>query len=144
MKDSALTGKKNPIDINDAKTWTQKWQDDNKKHAKAFLIPISDLLGCMTEMGLTITKDANGNYVSSIPDANLRAYMGIDVNDLSNGFGEKLVIVGTVKNGTIQSDIVQGGTYPTGGGIKINGSGAYDFTTPCPNDCDPGSPLNHN
>jgi hypothetical protein len=141
MKESALTPKKNPVDINDAKAWTQKWQDENPKHAKAFLIPINDLLGCMTEMGLTITKDANGNYISSNPIAHLRAYMGIDINELANGHGEKLVIVGTVKNGTTISDIVQEGVYPSGGGVKINGSGAYDFTSPCPNLCDDKSPL---
>jgi hypothetical protein len=141
MKDSALTPKKNPVDIADAVAWTKKWQDDNKSHAKAFLIPIKDLLGCMTEMGLTITKDpVTGKYVSSDPNADLRAYMGIDVNDIANGFGEKLVIVGTVKNGTIHSDIVQGGTYPKAG-VTLNGSGAYDITKPCPSDCDGLSPL---
>jgi hypothetical protein len=93
-------------------------------------------------MGLTISKDANGKYVSSNPNADLRAYVGIDVTDLTNGYGEKLVIVGTVKNGTIHSDIVEGGTYPASG-ITRNGSGAYDLTKPCPNNCDDLSPLFH-
>ncbi|MEH6534932.1 MAG: hypothetical protein V7719_00960 [Psychroserpens sp.] len=133
----------NPVPIKDAEAWTLKWQTENPKHAKAFLIPVADLLGCMTEMGLTISKDANGNLVADKPDTNVRAYMGVDVNQ-SEGFGEKLVIVGTVKDGSVHSDIVEGGSFPKGGGVKLIGSGAYDFTTPCPADCDPKSSLNHN
>jgi hypothetical protein len=142
MKDSALTPPQNPVDIDDAIAWTKKWQRENSDHAKAFLIPIQDLLGCMTEMGLTITKDASGKYVSSDPDADLRAYIGIDEKQLATGFGEKLVIVGTVKNGTIHSDIVKGGDYPTEKATII-GSGAFDITKPCPNNCDELSPLFH-
>ena len=133
----------NPIDIADAKAWTKKWQDDNPKHAKAFLIPVDDLLACMTEMGLTISKDANGVYESNDANAKIRAYMGIDVNNLSVGFGEKLVYVGTVKDSGTYKDIVEDGSYPSGGNIRRIGSGAFDFTNPCPNECDTNSSLYH-
>ena len=98
----------------------------------------------MTEMGLAITRDASGKYVASDPDADLSAYMAIDDTYISkvNGYGEKLVIVGTVKDGQTNRNIVEGGTYPKTD-IKINGSGAYDLTTPCPNVCDEGSSIFH-
>ncbi|SDR83495.1 hypothetical protein SAMN04515667_0792 [Formosa sp. Hel1_31_208] len=132
----------NPVKLSDAKAWTLKWQNDNPNHAKAFLIPVADLLMCMTEMGLTISRDKNGNLVADDPNAQVRTYMGADESQ-SEGFGEKLVIVGTVKNGAIQSDIVENGSFPTDGGAKLIGSGAFDFTKPCPSNCDPKSPLNH-
>ena len=131
-----------PVKLSDAEAWTLKWQNDNPKHAKAFLIPVSDLLMCMTEMGLTISRDAKGNLVADDASAQVRAYMGVDENQ-SDGFGEKLVIVGTVKDGNTSCDIVENGSFPTGGGAKLIGSGAFDFTKPCPSDCDPKSPLNH-
>ncbi len=72
------------------------------------------------------------------------------------GWGEKLLIVGTEKTtqvnkqgNIIYRDIVQDETDGSGGahrypsGITLNGSGVYDFTNPCPNDCDDDSPLNH-
>ena len=133
----------NPINIKDAKAWTKKWQDDNPKHAKGFLIPVDDLLACMSEMGLTITKNSDGVYESNNSNARIRAYMGIDVNNLSEGFGEKLVYVGTVQDEGIYKDIVEEGSYPTGGNITRIGSGAFDFTNPCPNECDPNSSLYH-
>ncbi len=133
---------KNPIPIANAKTWTKKWQVDNPNHAKAFLMHVDDLLACITEMGLSISRNAQGHYVCDNSEAQLRAYLGIDVNNLSQGFGEKLVFVGTVKDGATYKDIVEDGSYPTKGVTRI-GSGAFDLTTPCPNDCDTNSSLYH-
>ena len=130
----------NPINIADAKAWTKKWQDDNPNHAKGFLIPIDDLLACISQLGLTITKNANGIYESNDPNAKIRAYMGIDINNLSEGFGEKLVYVGTVNDNGTYKDVVEEGSYPKTGISRI-GSGAFDFTNPCPNACDINSPL---
>ncbi|MBO6605638.1 hypothetical protein [Psychroserpens sp.] len=132
----------NPISIADAKAWTKKWQDDNPNHAKAFSISIDDLLACISQLGLTITKNANGIYESDDANAKIRAYMGIDVNNLSEGFGEKLVYVATVLDNGSYKDVVEDGSYPASG-IRRNGSGAFDFTNPCPNYCDKNSSLYH-
>ena len=146
-----------PVLIKNAKTWTDLWQKQNSKHCKAFLIPVDDLLICFEEMGLTISTDATTGVISATPfGSKVRAYIAIDPKDTSetNGYGEKLLIVGTKKVGNINEDIVEdrrvksneeySKAAPTNllGGTLI-GSGVYDFTTPCPNDCDPGSPLFH-
>ena len=64
-----------------------------------------------------------------------RAYLAID-----NGV-EKLIIVGTSqeqKGGvTIYRDLL-----PSNDGVGDAGNSIYDFTQPCPPDCDPSSPLN--
>ena len=71
----------NPISIADAKAWTKKWQDNNSNHAKGFLIPVDDLLACMSQLGLTITKNSDGVYESDDANAKIRAYMVLFLND---------------------------------------------------------------
>jgi hypothetical protein len=125
-----------PIKINDAITWTEAWQKNNKTLAKAFLIPVDDLLVCFQEMGLKITTDAHG-VISASPTVNkIRGYLALD------GTTEKMLFVGTEKAGDIYEDIVEGRLLTSGRNPRI-GSGVYDFTTPCPSDCDPKSSLFH-
>lgn len=135
--------------LDDAKNWTKNWQSANPNHAKAFLIPALEILSCMQEMGV-IKSDGDGKYIitDEINNAGVRAYLGINPNE-TDGFGEKLLIVATRKdkNGNI-IDIVEGrtvgeneecGTLVSG----LIGSGVFDFTRPCPSNCDPKSPLFH-
>ena len=150
---------KNPIPIECAEKWTAKWQKENKGiHCSAFLIPVPDLINTLKEMGII---DDYGNVVSTEdPDPKIRAYMAIDEAKAKEpGFGEKLVIVGTevrkFRNGEyitnehgeiIHFDIVEGETNSFDAVASLaspSGSGAFDFTLPCPNNCDPDSPLNH-
>ena len=118
--------------LKDAIQWTKNWQENNKSHAKAFLIPVDDLLACFDEMGLKLSKDANGKFqvASDGAEAYIRSYMAID-----DGGEERLLIVGTKSSdGTQYDDMVE---TPSGDSL------VYDFTKPCPSDCDPGSKLYH-
>lgn len=139
------------IKLSDAKIWAKNWQRENPKHAKAFVIPTLEILSCMKEMG--IIKSDGDKYIitDAINNAGIRAYMAINPKngtDQKNGYGEKLLIVGTMKdkNGDI-IDIIEGRTAAAEGkegedllsGLK--GSGIYDFSTPCPTTCDRYSPL---
>jgi hypothetical protein len=120
--------------LHEAKTWTKTWQNANKNHAKAFLIPIEDLIACFNEMDVKFTTDANGKIqaVSDGFEINIRAYLGTDDNTPSE---DHLLLVGTTtKNGT---DYVDKVVTPTGDSL------VYDFTKPCPSHCDPNSDLNH-
>jgi hypothetical protein len=101
-----------------AKRWTKKEGHYNKHHElHAFLIPKVDMLEVLAE-----GVDA------------VRAYIGVDDNNV-----EKLMIVGTKYNPEtgIYEDMI---TVGVGAGDKEQDD-IYDFTRPCPTDCDPSSPL---
>ncbi|NVK52872.1 MAG: hypothetical protein HWD85_08045 [Flavobacteriaceae bacterium] len=111
--------KKNTISLQTAKKWTKKWRKEegtyNKHHkCRAFNIPKIDLQEVLAEDGVV----------------SVRAYLGIDDNDV-----EKLVIVGVNAQG---KDMIS--KKPTDLGDKEDD--IYDFTRPCPDACDPDSPLN--
>ena len=117
----------------EGKDWTLAWQQ--KYHGIlpcAYRIPADDLVACFNEMNINFTIDAATNKLQIVPStypASIRAYMADNKGDF------KLLIVGnTTTDGKTYKDIIN-----TNGGP----SGIYDFTTPCPNDCDPGSILNH-
>nr|WP_321221792.1 hypothetical protein [uncultured Psychroserpens sp.] len=120
--------------VKEAKNWTKRWQDNNKSHAKAFLVPIGDLIACFNEMNVKFTTDANGKIqaVSQGHEVNIRAYLGTDDKSPSE---DHLLLVGTTTtDGVNYKDMVE-----TAAGV----SQVYDFTKPCPSNCDPGSELNH-
>lgn len=141
---STLT--KNQIDINTAAEWTKCYREDNLTGAKAFLVPVYDLLNCMEEMGI-IKRHNNHYHIDDIKGACVRAYLAVNPEEKEGpSKGEKLLVVGTKhnRNGGY-SDIVEGEkpniideTFNLNG---LKGSGVYDFTTPCPNECDANSPL---
>jgi len=135
------------IKMHDAKIWAKKWQDENASHAKAFLIPAVDLIDCLKEMGVLV-KQSDGHYkISDLSDSSVRAYMAIKrpPNEAPSALTEKLLIVGTLKNSLgIHKDLVVDDAtagYGEATAAAIDGSGVYDFTAPCPSECDPGSPL---
>ena len=138
-----VTTRKNTITLEDAKEWTKLWQVENTDHCKAFLIPAEDLTAVLKEMNILV-QHPSGDYIldeSKLPNAGVRSYIGIDTTNgtkKENGYGEKLVIVGTtydVKT-KVHSDIIKNEQDPT----SLD-SGIYDFTQPCPSTCDVTSPL---
>ncbi len=130
--------------IGDAKKWAYNWQSANPNKCKAFLMPAEDLIGALTEMGVI---NASGQVdATKVADAGVRAYMAIDETDTSksNGYGEKLLIVGTyVDCNNVHRDIIEE-ELPSGCKTTMptpTGSGVFDFTYPCPSTCDDYSPL---
>lgn len=124
--------KKNTITLKTAKKWIKEWRDTestyNKYHRlKAFNIPLIDLQEVMAEEGV----------------ASIRAYIGVakfenhDTKPPEIIYQEKLLIVGVDKNGKDMIKTVD----PSGLGDE-NEDDIYDFVDPCPDMCDPDSPLN--
>lgn len=139
---------KNEVTLEHAKTWAKKWQTENPKHCKAFLMPTIDLIEAFIEMNVLV-KQEDGNYsLQDVDSSSVRAYMAID-EKIEEGYGEKLLLVGTkVDCKGIHRDIIED-EKPSGcdDGIvetavnALTGSGVFDFTSPCPSDCDINSPL---
>lgn len=130
------------IPLERAKTLAKNWQSANPNHAKAFLMPALDLMACMLEMRVLV-KEIDGSYrvTEGVNNSGIRAYMAIDPSQ-EEGYGEKLLIVGTTKDeeGNI-IDIIEGRRTNSNALIDPVGSGVFDFTDPCPSECDEGSPL---
>jgi len=153
------------LDFDDATADTALWQNLNPNHAKAFLIPAADLLATLAEMEIIAIDPATGNITGNTSAGNtqdVRAYMGVDTTIYTNygngknpkkfeanGYGEKLIIVGTQADPAtgeyldVMYDAKTGTRYPKNTRLTIEGSGIYDFTRPCPNECNPTSPLYH-
>lgn len=139
---------KNEVAIDQAKSWAKKWQKKYKHECKAFLMPAIDLIEALEEMNVLVKQD-DGNYsIQNVASSGVRAYMAID-EDIKEGRGEKLLIVGTnVDCNGIHRDIIEG-EQPSGCDncevdatvAALEGSGVFDFTEPCPNECDQNSPL---
>ncbi|TDE27805.1 hypothetical protein E0I61_13930 [Flavobacterium ranwuense] len=130
MSEEATTGnnangvakKVNTIPLIEAQRWAKRWAKKegnyNKHHElHAFLIPKVDLIEVLAE-----DVDA------------VRAYIGIDDHGV-----EKLMIVGTKYDPVtkIYVDMITVGV----GNATAEQDDIYDFTRPCPTDCDPSSPL---
>jgi len=112
--------KQNTISLKTAKFWAKTWRSKestyNKYHeCKAFNIPKIDLQEVLAEKGV----------------ASIRAYLGVDKNG-----EEKLMIVGVNAQGKDMLTLAKDGT------LAVNGGDIFDFTRPCPSECDPDSPLN--
>lgn len=143
-----------PIDICQAREEAKQWQSMNGTRAKAFLVKTGDFLECMKEMGIASYDAGTGNYtVHEKVGSDLRIYMGTKIDkttwtDPKEGYGNKLLIVGTTYDSKTKkwSDIIDRTSMcPTMPGYRPTdpvlgsptGSGVYDFTVPCPNECDP-------
>ncbi|WP_055447564.1 hypothetical protein [Lacinutrix mariniflava] len=140
------------IKFNHAITYAKKWQGENETHAKGFLIPSNDLIACLEEMNILV-NDGSGKYtLNDDTNSGVRAYMAIKRPDGTPATAqtEKLLLVGTIQdcNG-IHRDIVhdEKSSGCTDRKVEIavanlnGGSGIFDFTAPCPDNCDPNSPL---
>ena len=141
MKTETLENKTVPVA--QAQAWVKTWQEMNPKRAKAFLIPISDLISAFIEMGVVTRSEEGVLRINEIPGAAVRTYVATNPQasgrSAKEGYGNKLFVVGTEKEGSIYRDIIQGERSSMS--IEPQGSGIFDFTKPCPSDCDPKSPL---
>lgn len=139
---------KKPIDsitIGHAKAWTKNWQKLFPNHAKAFLIPIPDVIEILIKIGVLVENGSGGFKKGSTNHADLgvRAYMALGDFDKDGDLEERLVLVGAKKDfkGTFLDQVAD-----RKDSLKLvsSGSGAFDVTRPCPNECDPKSSLYHN
>ncbi|KGL61986.1 hypothetical protein [Polaribacter sp. Hel1_85] len=121
---------RNTISLEIAKNWAKRWRQKessyNRYHdCRAFNIPKKDLIEVLSE-----------DHVESV-----RAYIGVEKLENECGdiyFQEKLMIVGVNKCGV---DILSSSDGLT---LDAESGNIYDFSSPCPNLCDPNSPLNGN
>jgi len=129
-----MNPKDNSISLKTAIKWTTEWRSEESDYNKynkcnAFLIPAEDLAAVLKEI-----KHNPG--VKKV-----RAYLGVD----HETHEEKLILVGTQeekqKDGSvIYRDIINNATDSTS--LADGDSGIWDFSKPCPPECDPNSPLN--
>ncbi len=142
------------ITLDDAKLWTTIWRIANPDNAKAYLIPVQDLIDVLEEMGILVYDKTLKAYTlkPSKNQQDVRAYMAIDPHtDTDQSPEEKVLLVGTERvespTGEVTyKDIIHYPKKKTGLGDGEDpedpGSGIYDFTQPCPSACDPNSGLN--
>jgi hypothetical protein len=130
------------ITIRQAKEWTAAWQSQNPKHSKAFLIPMEAIVELLKELNVLESNGAGGHTLNTNNPLTpaLRAYLAVGP-DAQGTEEEKLVLVGAVAVGAEYQDQVEETTNKLK--VTLSGSGAFDFTFPCPRYCDPKSPLNH-
>lgn len=117
--------------VKEGKQWTKNWQNKYPTLSKAFLIPVDDLLACFNEMGVKIDSDGKLKLNAGDFGPAVRAYRAIE-----DSGDEALLIVGTKTTDGIQYDDI---VTTDGDGS----SGIYDFTKPCPSNCDKSSLLYH-
>lgn len=120
--------KKNTISLKTAKKWAKEWRDDEASYNKyfecrAFNIPLEDLKEVIAEGAVSV-----------------RGYLGVKkTKDIDTGdiiFEEKLMFVGVDING---KDMI---SSKDGENLDASSGDIFDLTQPCPDMCDPGSPLN--
>ena len=134
------------ISLPTAKKWAKTWQSMNSECAKAYLIPIDDLISAFLEMGI-VSETTNGTFtLNPKPKAAIRCYLGTnpDPNERSKaqGYGNKMYIVGTNFERGKYKDIILGERETAAiENENLEGTGIFDFTKPCPNNCDEDSPL---
>ncbi|MDY8138422.1 hypothetical protein [Aquimarina sp. 2201CG5-10] len=138
----------NTVTEQQAIDWTTAWREQCPENCRAFLIPGVDLVEVLHEIGVLGKKAAKkAKKKANKLDAQVRGYMAIGAEDPNDKPEEKILIVGTEKVDGIYRDIINGkidggateATINVGG---VESSGIYDFTLPCPRECDPNSPLN--
>jgi hypothetical protein len=98
---------------------------------RAILIPIDDLMAIVEKYTIT---DADGNTHNTL--SGVRAYFAVKVTDMDLDDDVTALIVAVDKNG---KDIIN--TSKGLLGEDDEDSEIYDFTRPCPDICDPESPL---
>lgn len=97
---------------------------------RAILIPIEDLMAIVNKYQ---TVDANGDITNTLQG--IRAYFAVKITDMAKPDDVTALIVAVDKEG---NDIVNN---PDTLADEVDGSEIYDFTKPCPDQCDPSSPL---
>lgn len=127
--DVPTPNKRNTISLAIAKDWTNRWRniDSNYKahnDCRAFNIPLIDLQEVLKEEGV----------------ASVRGYIGVEETIVEGEpvFIEKLIIVGVDANGKDMLKL----SNEDANLLDPESDPIYDFTNPCPEACDEGSPLN--
>ncbi|TKC08373.1 hypothetical protein FA048_14555 [Pedobacter polaris] len=95
---------------------------------RAILIPISDLMAIVEKYS---SLDDDGNITNSLQG--VRAYFAVKLTDQQLDDDVTALIVAVDKEG---KDLI-----PTSDELQGGDSEIYDFTKPCPDVCDPESPL---
>lgn len=96
---------------------------------RAILIPIEDLMAIVDKYQ---TVDQNGDITNTLQG--IRAYFAVKITDMAKPDDVTALIVAVDKEG---NDIIA-----TSEALEATeGSEIYDFTKPCPDQCDPTSPL---
>tara|TARA_R110001632_G_scaffold19898_15_gene59900 strand:- start:7226 stop:7645 length:420 start_codon:yes stop_codon:yes gene_type:complete len=131
------------IPVAKAAEWTALWRKRCPNNCKAFLLPVEDLVGVLKEMKILQEVEAGVFKIDEGEEQYARAYMAIDALETKGG-GEKVLLVGTkkeplTKEKNVYRDIINGDIMAKEG--DGDGTGIYDFSKPCPEHCDPDSPL---
>jgi hypothetical protein len=116
---------KNTITLKTAKQWAKEWRDDQASYNKyfecrAFNIPLEDLKEVIAEGAVSV-----------------RGYLGVKKTQEKGEeavFEEKLMFVGVNADG---QDMIS-----SKNGEDLDFGEIFDLTEPCPELCDPKSPLN--
>lgn len=126
LSDEPKPNPTNTIDLETAKEWTERWRSMESTYnahqdCRAFNIPLKDLKEVIAE-----------------GPASVRGYIGVERKNVENEivYEEKLILVGVDENG---KDMI---SSTDGKNLDIDSGKIYDFSRPCPNDCDSSSPLN--
>ena len=110
-------------------------------------------MGVLTEMKVLVPDGENNYTYNEGHNNDIRAYMAINPKNQNGNPEEKVLLVGTEKiedptaaGGYLYKDIIHKKTWSKGDTLELGDgdedSGVYDFTNPCPEVCDDGSPLN--
>lgn len=119
-----MSATEDKIDEGTAITWTTDYRSRVPAGSvRAFLIPVADLLGAASEV-----MNQGGQPM-------VRAYLGYDAKKNE----DKLVIVGTTQDNSTPGETVYKDMLPS---MNPNNS-IWDFTEPCPPQCDSSSLLNN-
>lgn len=132
--------KSKKISLRTAQTWTSNWREfesgyNSYNKCNGFLVPAEDLRGVLQE----IENQDNPQYI--------RAYLGVEFQLVDGKLKptEKLVIVGTKPEQEKSSGkIIYRDLLPHDkDAVEGDGGGSvWDFSVPCPPDCDDESELN--
>ena len=146
-----MSNRKNyQIPLAEAELWTTIWRIACPTNCKAFLIPIEDLMGVLTEMKVLVPNGDNSFQYNEGHNNDIRAYMAVNPKNKKGNPEEKVLLVGTEKipngkGGYTYKDLIYGRTWEQGDELDVvddgEDSGVYDFSQPCPNTCDGESPL---
>ncbi|GGI56504.1 hypothetical protein [Winogradskyella haliclonae] len=134
-----MSKKSTIVPIKDAIEWTANYRKTMREgDASAFLIHASTVLDILKEMKVVIDNGGGKFTINSTENEFLRAYMAVDSSQ-SEANGQKLVFVGTKRDAKgVYRDMV---SKPGSKSSEDGDGNTYNFTRPCPYNCDGDSPL---
>lgn len=140
IKPRIMSEENKKISLNTAIAWAENWREvesgyNEYNKCRGFLVPAQDLVAVLKE----ISDQPYPSYI--------RAYLGVELLIVEGKMvsEEKLMIVGTEKaidpvtEKTYYKDLLPNDRTSD---LGDDGGSIWDFTDPCPPDCDPNSALN--